>query len=280
MKSRILFLTVALALISTAMAQKYDGYIKFEPDVPVGQKRQGNDNEWSYIYYKSARDPRVMAGLWEAAGPRHVVRQNLDHTELMHILRGSFTLTDSNDGHKDTFKAGDTVLVPRGTSYIWDQKSGSVRKYWVVFDPVPAAKHANAQAGTKTPTFVRLEANGPGGVGLKAGAQNTKEYTYFTGEDGSAVGIWESAPTEDYGNFNNSQYAELMIFLTGSPRLVHSDGREEHYNAGDVVLVPYGVPHKWRSDTVRKFFVYFDVPQAKATAAASASDSFKNKASR
>ncbi len=30
-------------------------------------------------------------------------------------------MIDTNDGRKETFKAGDTVLVPRGTSYIWDQ---------------------------------------------------------------------------------------------------------------------------------------------------------------
>lgn len=280
MKFRILFLTVALALAGSAQAQEYKGYIKFEPNVPIGQTREGNDKEWSYVYYKSARDHRVMAGLWEAAAPRHVVRKNLDHTELMHILQGSFTMIDTNDGRRETFKAGDTVLVPRGTSYIWDQKSGKVRKYWAVFDPVPSVKSAQAQMGTKSPTFVRLEPNGPGGVGLKEGEQNTKEYTYFTGEDGSAVGIWESAPTEDYGNFNNSKYAELMIFLTGSPRLVHSDGTEEHYRAGDVVLVPYGVPHKWRSDTVRKYFVYFDVPPAEKTSAASSAAHSESKTGR
>ena len=280
MKVRILFLTAALAFVLTAQAQEYKGYIKFEPNVPAGQKREGSDKEWSYVYYKSARDSRVMAGLWEAAAPRHVARQNLDHSELMHILQGSFTLTDTNDGRQETFKAGDTVLVPRGSSYLWDQKSGPVRKFWVVFDPVPAVKNVNARTDAKSPTFVRLEADGPGGVGLKAGKKNTKGYTYFRGEDGSTLGIWETAPTEDYGDFNKSKYAELMIFLTGSPRLVHSDGREEHYRAGDVVLVPYGVPHKWRSDTVRKFYLYFDVPQDKTVSAASPTAHAENKTSR
>jgi uncharacterized cupin superfamily protein len=270
MKFRVLFLAAALAFAATAQAQEYHGFIKFEPNVPAGQKREGNDKEWYYVNYKSARDPKVMSGLWEAAGPHHVVRKNLDHTELMHILHGSFTLMDNNDGRTEIFKAGDTVLVPRGTSYTWDQKSGTVRKYWAVFDPVPAVKSTKAQTSDKSPTFMRLEADGPGGVGLKPGRQNTKGYTYFKGEDGSSVGVWESAPTEDYGNFNKSEYAELMIFLTGSPRLVHSDGTEEHFHAGDVVLVPYGVPHKWRSDTARKFYAYFDVAQPRAVSAASA----------
>ncbi len=54
-------------------------------------------------------------------------------------------------------------------------------------------------------------------------------------------------------------YSELMIVLDGVAALVDANGREGKLKAGDVVLLPAGVPVRWRTDErFRKLYVSFD----------------------
>lgn len=60
--------------------------------------------------------------------------------ELMHLLEGSVTLVDGR-GHGQTFRAGDTFLVPMGEPCAW-KSTEYVRKIYCIFKPSEAAAAA------------------------------------------------------------------------------------------------------------------------------------------
>jgi uncharacterized cupin superfamily protein len=158
------------------------------------------------------------------------------------------TLVDA-DGREETFRAGDAILVPRGTEFTWKQTE-KVRKYWVIFD-------RSEQPPSVRPTFLRVEPDGPAGKGL-VGEGRTKYHTYYqTPDEKQSVGVWETKP-HTASDFHETKYAELMVFLKGSVSLVEKSGREQKFQAGEVALVPKGIEYKWKGDTVRKFWVIFD----------------------
>lgn len=75
-------------------------------------------------------------GVWDASPyTRKVVPSN--RYELMHLLEGSVTLEDGQGGAQ-TFRAGDTFLVPLGAPNGW-KSSEYVRKIYCIFQPEAAA---------------------------------------------------------------------------------------------------------------------------------------------
>jgi uncharacterized cupin superfamily protein len=171
----------------------------------------------------------------------------------MYLLEGSVTLVDG-DGRRESFTAGDAVLVPRGTTYTW-QQTEPLRKYYAIFDLAPDGAPPAPRA-----SWLRIEADGPAGTGL-AGEGRTKSHRYFAGGGKSSVGVWETAPHTSSG-FHTTKYGELMVFLSGSGTLLTPDGGGQPFTAGDVVFVPRGASYKWQSERVRKFWVIFDNPAA------------------
>lgn len=221
--------------------------IRLSPTGPAGVGLSGDEKSREHVYYTSAEDDQVQAGVWEAppytSGPH-----NTKYSEFMYLLEGSVTLVDV-DGREETFRAGDAVLVPRGTEFTWKQTE-RVRKYWVIFD------RSDVAPATKT-TFLRIEPDGPAGKGL-VGEGRTKYHTYYeTTDEKQSVGVWETKPHTS-ADFHQTKYAELMVFLKGSVSLIEKNGREEKFEAGDVALLPKGIEYKWKSDTVRKYWVIFD----------------------
>jgi len=243
--SWFLLLSVLSAAGETADAPM--SVIRFSPTGPDGVGMKGDEKSREHVYYASAQDDQVQAGVWEAApytsGPRRT-----KYSEFMYLLEGSVALVDA-DGREETFRAGDAVLVPRGTELTWKQTE-KVRKYWVIFD------RSEEMPKAKT-TFLRIEPDGPAGKGL-VGEGRTKYHTYYeTPDEKQSVGVWETKPHTS-ADFRETKYAELMVFLKGSVSLIEKNGREQKFEAGDVALVPKGIEYKWKSDTVRKFWVIFD----------------------
>ncbi len=72
------------------------------------------------------------------------------------------------------------------------------------------------------------------------------------------VGLW----TNEAGELSEQisfPYSELMIVLDGVATLVDANRREGKLKSGDVVLLPAGVPVRWRTDErFRKLYVSFD----------------------
>ena len=242
-------LCAAFLIAGPAAAQEAQQVIRFEPLGPTGIGLEGDDSERSHVYHRSADNRRVSAGVWEAAP--HTSEAQARYSEFMYLLDGSVTLIDAA-GREEMFGAGDALLVPRGTRYTWKQTE-RLRKYWVIFD---VGSEASVDPTCAQPTFIRLDSNGPVGTGLTSRGR-TMSHRYYAGQDGSSVGVWETAP-HTASEFHESEYSELMVFLSGTVTLAQPHGDEQTFHAGDVALVPRGAFYRWKSGTARKFWVIFD----------------------
>jgi len=63
-------------------------------------------------------DVQVRVGVWEA-GMGKLVLDNFPFTEYVLMISGSVIVTEEN-GVSMTFKAGDTFVIPKGWSGVWD----------------------------------------------------------------------------------------------------------------------------------------------------------------
>ncbi len=90
-----------------------------------------------------ADDGGVQTGVWEGAPARFEIDGYPSH-ELMSILSGSVTITDLDKGHAETFTAGDTFFVTKGSRIIWEITE-TMRKYYVI---VPDAASASSSSGS------------------------------------------------------------------------------------------------------------------------------------
>ena len=257
MMGRVLTVAAALMLSATVQGQEQNRIIKFSPD-GAGQWQQGNGTTRTFWYYRSKSDPRVAAGVWASNEPGGTVRKAA-FTEFIHILEGSVVFADKT-GKETTFHAGDSVVIPRGTEFAW-KKSNNMKEYWAIFD----RQIEGVAPPQGEPMFYKISADGPPGKGLTPDKNaRTRSHEYFSGPDGSSVGVWETKPHTS-NDFHETRYAELMVFLSGNVTLSTPDGHVQQFKAGDVALVPRGIRYKWSSDTVRKFWVIFDASRSQTS---------------
>jgi uncharacterized cupin superfamily protein len=73
-------------------------------------------------------DGSVSAGVWECAPCREEIKRYPVH-ELMTVLSGSVTITN-DDGSAETFNAGDTFFMPKGTRCTWEVTE-TLRKFFM-----------------------------------------------------------------------------------------------------------------------------------------------------
>jgi uncharacterized cupin superfamily protein len=222
-----------------------EGAIKIEKD----------SRSASFVYHESTNGAEV--GVWQGVGRAAPVGQpprlnREEYTEMMFILEGGVTLAEAN-GVELSLKAGDAVVVPRGVPYYWRLPEGAwVKKVDVILDrskiatPLPYAH------------LIRLEPNGPSGVGLEEVEGFSRGHTYYESPEGGSAGVWQTQPYTGSAGFVPKQYSELMIFLEGEGALKLSDGGVVPFRAGDVLLVPRGASYQWKSQAVRKYWVAFD----------------------
>ncbi len=67
---------------------------------------------------KHSGDVQVQVGLWEAGRGKLIV-ENFPFTEYVLMINGSVIVTEEN-GASMTFKVGDTFVIPKGWSGVWD----------------------------------------------------------------------------------------------------------------------------------------------------------------
>jgi len=65
-------------------------------------------------FYFATDDESILTGVWKCAPCKEVFDPYPVH-EMMTILSGSVTLTSTDDGNSETFAAGDTCFVAKGT---------------------------------------------------------------------------------------------------------------------------------------------------------------------
>lgn len=86
-------------------------------------------SERHHPYYTSENED-LVTGVWECA-PSIMEIDSYPVHEMMTLLSGSVTITDHDNGRSDTFTAGDTFLVAKGSRITW-QITETLRKYYFI----------------------------------------------------------------------------------------------------------------------------------------------------
>lgn len=81
-------------------------------------------------FFHATLDHSVLAGIWECAPTREVIGA-YPVNEMMTILSGSVTVTRSKDNTAETFTAGDTFFIAKGTACVWEITE-TLRKYYFI----------------------------------------------------------------------------------------------------------------------------------------------------
>lgn len=74
-------------------------------------------------------DESILAGVWECAPCREEIEAYPVH-EMMTVLSGEVVLTNA-DGSRETFRAGDTFFIAKGTKCVWEITE-TLRKYYMI----------------------------------------------------------------------------------------------------------------------------------------------------
>ena len=83
--------------------------------------------ELNHTFYATA-DESILSGVWECAPCREQIDAYPVH-EMMTVISGSVTL--SRDGRSETFTAGDTFFVAKGTPCTWEITE-TLRKFYMI----------------------------------------------------------------------------------------------------------------------------------------------------
>ncbi len=97
---------------------------------------------------------------------------------------------------------------------------------------------------------------------LVAGEASELCHNYYTSPSGVlTAGVWKCmAHTLEFGPY---PVDEFMWVLDGSVNIVHRDGHEEIFRAGDAFVIPKGLPCQWKqTESMHKIYVILDDPQA------------------
>lgn len=113
--------------------------IRLRPDVAVAAMKPSNftnpddfttgDRTELIDMHFATGDEKVLVGVWECAPCREQIDSYPAH-ELMSVISGSVTVTDE-EGNAQTFTAGDTFFIPRGTRCVWEI-TATLRKMFMI----------------------------------------------------------------------------------------------------------------------------------------------------
>ena len=85
------------------------------PPFPEDELLSGEQEHWTKIIHHG----EVVVALYESTPALIAVNKPFVYDEFVHVLEGELILTHI-DGNKQTFKAGDSFLVPKGFLGTWD----------------------------------------------------------------------------------------------------------------------------------------------------------------
>ena len=90
----------------------------------------GDPTEIGHNYFTDGTG-QLTAGVWECT-PCTSRIDSYPVDEFCFILSGTVVVTDGN-GHAETFKPGDSFVIPKGLKCTWHMPE-TTRKYYVIFD--------------------------------------------------------------------------------------------------------------------------------------------------
>jgi uncharacterized cupin superfamily protein len=80
-------------------------------------------------FFFATDDESVLSGVWECAPCREEI-ESYPANEMMTVISGLVTLTDA-DGRSQTFRAGDSFFIPKGTKCVWEITE-TLRKFYLI----------------------------------------------------------------------------------------------------------------------------------------------------
>jgi uncharacterized cupin superfamily protein len=83
--------------------------------------------ESNHTFFATA-DESVLSGVWECAPCKEEIKSYPVH-EMMTVVSGSVTVT--SDGRAETFTAGDSFFMPKGTKCTW-HITETLRKFYMI----------------------------------------------------------------------------------------------------------------------------------------------------
>ena len=116
------------------------GVIRLRPDGEPGVALQPSDltppdaftgsdrTELNHTFFATP-DESILSGVWQCAPCKEEIESYPVH-EMMTVISGSVTLTDA-DGRSQTFTAGDTFFIPKGTKCTW-HITETLRKFYMI----------------------------------------------------------------------------------------------------------------------------------------------------
>ncbi len=96
--------------------------------IPRETLQSGDPRERGRSFYAD-QTGQLDAGVWVCEPNRHVI-EAAPYDEFVYLLEGRIDVID-DEGAVETFKAGDSFMMPRGCRCTWDVKQ-AVRKLYVV----------------------------------------------------------------------------------------------------------------------------------------------------
>ncbi len=87
-----------------------------------------NKEETNHTFFQTG-DESILTGVWESAPCKEEIESYAAH-EMMTVISGSVTLTNA-DGDAETFTAGDTFFIAKGTKCTW-HITETLKKFYMI----------------------------------------------------------------------------------------------------------------------------------------------------
>lgn len=94
------------------------------PEAFTGDDR----SELNHTFF-ATKNESILSGVWECAPCKEEIASYPVH-EMMTVISGSVSLTGA-DGQSETFTAGDSFFIPKGTACTW-QITETLRKFYMI----------------------------------------------------------------------------------------------------------------------------------------------------
>ncbi len=212
----------------------------------------GNPIQRGHQYFSTEND-KLVAGVWDCT-EHELVLGHYDVDEMMVVLEGSITIKDKT-GQEETFRAGDSFIVPKGTECSWKQYEYT-RKFYMIYDNADSQ-----QIKTDDLAAIRVDANAelPRVSGHDAELYLSEVpdmgmlVLYADPDNKFISGVWDCSPMKRVAT--TIERSELMHILEGSGSITNADGVVFEFRAGDTFLVPVGMGYQWQNrEYVKKIF--------------------------
>ncbi|MDH5354272.1 MAG: cupin domain-containing protein [Gammaproteobacteria bacterium] len=221
--------------------------------IPQDIITSGNPVQRGHQYYGTEED-RVISGVWDCTAFEQK-RFPYDVDEFMLVLGGSISIEDES-GHTETFRAGESFILPKYTDCAWKQSELALKFYFIHDNP---ASSAPDNAGDLAAIRVDHSAELPRVTDLDASQFMSAmpdmgmNILYSDPTEKLTIGLWDCSPMKRVpGTLARS---ELMHILEGSGSITNADGVVFNFKAGDTFLVPIGMGYQWQNDEyVKKVF--------------------------